>query len=546
MTIRKQLTLWYAGLLITIIVLFGAITFFVVRITMIDNLDDTLRESANQIMVNSRLVAIPEFGADPRVDVQLASLDVFRASNVYVQAWEIVDGDPEFKGASANLNSLGSIALDHQALGVEADEHFANVTIQDVELRVLTKPIILGDRLVGNVQVAGDLATVNQALDTLLLIMVISCAIAIFGAGVLSMWFSHRALKPIEDITDAAGNIAVSNDLSTRLGWKGPQDELGRLVSVFNHMMSRIEHTFGVQQRFVADMSHELRTPLTAIKGNLELAQRYGMQDDMMDDINIETERMSRLVNDLLMLARADYGGIVIDMAMTDLDLVVRESFNQAKLLLDDRDLTLKLGNVTPIVINGNSNRIKQLILNVMSNAIKFTDDGGEISIALNRDGDYAVISVRDNGIGIASEEIERIFDRFYQIDQSRVRLHDSEGFGLGLSVAKWIIEAHNGVITVDSTPEKGTQVNMRFPVHIETQDIALQPHKQVTRTRIPILRRGQNQFDADAHDSHSSSAASVRRSLRELEIIRKKSDSENKPTDHYNTVSVNNTWDHF
>ncbi|MEQ8674580.1 MAG: HAMP domain-containing sensor histidine kinase [Aggregatilineales bacterium] len=500
MTIRKQLTLWYAGLLISIIVLFGTITFFVVRITMIDNLDNTLRESATQIMVNSRLVAIPTFGNQPRVDVQLAALDVFRASNVYVQAWEIVDGVPEFKGASANLASLGDIPLDHDTIGTHSDEIFHNVTIRDVELRVLTKPIVIGERLVGNVQVAADLATVNQALDTLLFIMVVSSGFAILGAGGLSMWFSYRALKPIEDITIAAGSIAVSNDLSTRLVWNGPQDELGRLISVFNHMMTRIEHTFGVQQRFIGDMSHELRTPLTAIRGNLEIAQRYGMDNETMEAIHSEAERMSRLVNDLLMLARADYGGITIDMTPTDLDFVVNESFKQTQLLAKDRDLTIVLGQVMPTRVNGNSNRIKQLILNIMGNAIKFTQDGGTITLSLTQTDSHAVLSIADDGIGIAQEELDHIFDRFYQVNQART--HTGEGFGLGLSIAKWIVDAHKGEINVQSQPEKGTQVEIKLPLYGHDDPQIMESHERPTRTGIPILRRSPV-IKPPTHQSH-------------------------------------------
>jgi len=519
MTIRKRLTLWYAALLIAIIVTFGTVTFVIVRLTMIDNLDNTLRESASQIMVNSRLVAIPEYGASPRIDVQLAPLDVFRASNVYVQAWEIVNGDPEFKGASANLTSLGDVPLDDHALGFEGDEHFSTVAVEGVDLRVLTRPIVVGDRLVGNVQVAGDLATVNQALDALLLIMVVSSGIAIFGAGGLSMWFSYRALKPIEDITIAASNIADAKDLSTRLAWNGPQDELGRLISVFNHMMTRIEHLFSVQQRFVADMSHELRTPLTAISGNMEIARRYGMDDYTMEAIEDETERMSRLVNDLLMLARADYGGISIDLAPTDLDLTVVEAFQNSKMAAQDRDLTFVTGEISPSHVNGDSNRIKQVLRNILNNAIKFTPDGGTITLSLTNTATHAVIAVADTGIGIPEDQLDRIFDRFYQIDTART--HTGDGFGLGLSIARWIVEAHNGQIDVQSRPNEGTTVYIRIPLQLVVPvdaNTAVDSRKP-TRTRIPVLRRNRQSQD-EAHMQHHHHSPRSNQRLRELGII--------------------------
>ncbi|HRF99246.1 MAG TPA: histidine kinase dimerization/phospho-acceptor domain-containing protein, partial [Aggregatilineales bacterium] len=231
---------------------------------------------ASLITTNSRLLPVPGFGAPSRIEIELAPLDLFRASGVYVQAWEMVDEQPVFKESSMNAQSLGTTALDPRMLG-HSEEVFSNVSIDNVSLRVLTMPVIQSgsNRLVGNIQVATELNTVNRASKQLLIVVLASCVFAIVGATMLSMWFSHRALVPIEHITQAAATIAGTNDLSTRLRWKGPADELGKLISVFNQMMGRIQHLFSVQQRFVADISHELRTPLTAIQGNIALMKRY-------------------------------------------------------------------------------------------------------------------------------------------------------------------------------------------------------------------------------------------------------------------------------
>jgi signal transduction histidine kinase len=234
-------------------------------------LDDTAR----LITINSRLVPVTTFGGPPQIEIELASLNLFQGSGVIVQAWEINEDAPVLKGSSAYGAELER-ALAPGALGSLQIQH-TNVIINGVNLRVITTPIMIGDRLVGNIQVADDLATVNRATDKLLLVMIGGCAIAIVGAAMISMWFSHHALKPIDDITQAASGIVGANDLSTRLDWDGPSDELGRLVSVFNQMMERIQHLFSVQQRFIADISHELRTPLTSIRGNMELSRRYGM-----------------------------------------------------------------------------------------------------------------------------------------------------------------------------------------------------------------------------------------------------------------------------
>jgi signal transduction histidine kinase len=488
MTIRQRLTLYYAVLLTLIIIVFGAITYAVMRWTMIGTIDTTLTDTASLITTNSRLLPVPGFGAPSRIEIELASLDLFRASGVYVQAWEMVDEQPVFKESSMNAQSLGTTALDPSMLG-HSEEVFSNVSIDNVALRVLTMPVIQSgsNRLVGNIQVATELNTVNRASKQLLIVVLASCVFAIIGAMMLSMWFSHRALLPIEHITQAAATIAGTNDLSTRLRWKGPADELGKLISVFNQMMGRIQHLFSVQQRFVADISHELRTPLTAIQGNIALMKRYGVDAASLDDIEAECQRMTRLVNDLLMLARADYGGIKVALAPLDLDTVVIECVNSAKLIAKDRKLDIHLGHFQPARVKGDHDRLKQLVSNLLNNAIKFTPDGGEIIVTLGSNQEHAVLTVKDTGIGIRKEDMDRIFDRFYQSESSRVH-HQGEGFGLGLSIVKWVVDAHHGTIIVSSEPKLGATFTVTLPLYRDEDETPL--YQRPTRTRIPALRK--------------------------------------------------------
>jgi signal transduction histidine kinase len=301
-------------------------------------------------------------------------------------------------------------------------------------------------------------------------------------------------LKPIDDLTIAAENVVRANDLTTRLSRDGlPDDELGKLVTVFNSMMERLQQLFGVQQRFVADISHELRTPLTSIKGNVEILQLYGPDDVSLDAIASEADRMHRLVNDLLLLARADYGGLTIDMFTVELDSLVMEVFNQARTLAKVKNISVSLAHLEPLQINGNSDRLKQTLLNLVDNAIKFTDEGGKLIISLMRRGDYASIEVTDTGIGMTAEELKRIFDRFYQSDPART--YNGAGFGLGLSIAEWIIKAHGGRIEVESEPGKGTKFCVNLPFSEADTDAASlvkegAPQKDNTRTRLAALRR--------------------------------------------------------
>jgi two-component system, OmpR family, sensor kinase len=493
MAIRKRLTLYYAVLLTMIIIVFGVSTYGVMRFTMISNIDSGLAETASLITRNSRIYSEPTFGDSPRVNIDLAPLDMLRAPGVYVQAWEFVDNGYEFKAASLTAEGLGSTPLDAEALGaVTATIH--STMVAGLNMRVLTKPITAsggGAQIVGNIQVAVPLDQVNVATDTLLVITLVACGFAIVGAGLLSMWFTHRALQPIGDITNAAASIANTNDLQTRLDWSGPNDELGKLTNVFNKMMERIEHLFSVQKRFVADISHELRTPLTAIQGHFDLMRRYGMDELSAEAIESEIGRMSRLVSDLLMLARADYGGVDVELYPLDLDVVVMDSFQQCEVLAKDRDLTVRLGHFEPVRINGNADRIKQVIYNLVNNAVKFTPDGGEIVIGLENINDHAVLWVKDTGIGISQEDTKHVFERFFQTETSRHH-YDNEGFGLGLSIAKWIAEAHNGTISVTSVPDEGTTFSVTIPVYDPNRDESdeTESHSRSTRPRIPLIQR--------------------------------------------------------
>ena len=497
MTIRNKLILWYSGLLAVIIIVFGIALFSLTRWVLVNSVDVTLDETANQVLKNSRALPLRQFGSEYGIGILLPELDVFRASGVVVQVWELGDA-PRLAGASSNLGSydqpIDPASLDYeQTLYLtEADGEFpgslySNVRVNDGEWRVLTRPIeVWGRRIV--IQTATPFDTVTEAGRGLLIMIIISTVIALIGSVGLGMVLANRALKPIDNLTQAAARITAADDLKTRLKWDGPQDELGRLTSIFNQTMERLEHLFSVQQRFVADVSHELRTPLTAISGHLELIKRYGMDPESLDAIESETQRMSRLVSDLLLLAKADYGGLKLERQPLDLDTIVSEVYRESRVLLTDRDLKFTIDAFEPVRINGDADRLKQLLLNLVSNAIKFTPDGGRVVMSLRKSGGDALLDVQDTGIGMEAEDARRIFDRFYQADSSRVRHHKSEGSGLGLSIAKWIAEAHDGSISVESEPGVGTTFTVRIP-HIDTV-LTTESHA-ITRPRLGLIRRG-------------------------------------------------------
>ncbi len=490
MRIRTKLTLWYSGLLAIIIVIFGAVVFRVMEFTLVDSVDVSLNQTAELVIRNSRVERFGMFGAPNQASIKLPTLDLFRASGVGVQVWEVTsEGGPVLEDSSNNLGDYAD-PLDSAALGL-TEPSVKNVFINGNEFRVLTRPVFSVGKVFGSVQVIAPLDTLNQARDRLLLVLASAALLGVVGSVMLGMWLSRKALQPIESITRAAATIAQTEDLSTRLPWHGPQDELGRLTQVFNQMMGRLEDLFSLQRRFVADVSHELRTPLTAIRGNLDLIKRYGVDDLSLEAIESEAERMSRMVDDLLLLARADYGGLTLDKEPLDLDTVVMEAFQQGKVLIKDRELNLRMNAIEPVRISGHADRMKQVLLNLLSNAIKFTPDGGTITVSLTSAHTQAVISVTDTGIGISEEDCKHIFDRFYQADTSRMRTGESTG--LGLAIVKWIVEAHDGTLSVESQMEKGSTFTVEIPLltqHLHhSDDDNFDHHTGKSRTRPRLIK---------------------------------------------------------
>lgn len=255
-----------------------------------------------------------------------------------------------------------------------------------------------------------------------------------------------------------------ARNLSTRLTVENTDEELRQLVLMFNRMMERLEHVFDVQQRFIGDVSHEMRTPLTSIIGHLELMQRYGVDAESLQSVHREADRLARTVNELLLLVRAESNEIIVEMSPVDLDQLVLEVYEQAHRLTHSRTLRLVLGRVDSVCVQGNHERLRQLLMNLLTNAIKFTLDHGSIRLSLTRHGEIAVLEVSDTGIGISPEDQKHIFDRFFQADQSRFHKTENDGAGLGLSIAKWVVDTHHGTIVVSSTPGQGTMFRVTLP----------------------------------------------------------------------------------
>jgi signal transduction histidine kinase len=459
MTIRLRLIVYYSGLLIIILGLFGVAVFGMLQWTMRDQVDTTLQRVLGEVLEETGGTIMIGADGTPQLTAYVPLLDTFRTPGIYVQIWKVYQ-EEELFSKSENLGTF-SDPLDPSAIG-SAQEVRSNVTINGTHLRVITKPIIVEGRVVGNVQAAASLSVIEAASDRLLKIMLGGGLIALILSLLIGDWLARRTLRPVAAIVSTAQNITAADDLSRRIPNPGPQDELGRMVTVFNETLSRLESLFKAQRRFVADVSHELRTPLTTIQGNLDLLRLYGNDPRSLIAIEGEVKRMSRLVGDLLLLAQADAGQLPIEMEPLELDQVILEISNEAVILSKGSHI-LRLGRLDQVVVNGNADRLKQLFLNLVSNAIKYTPEGGMITLSLTQQGDDAYVAVTDTGVGIPEEDLSHIFDRFYRVDKARSRA--AGGTGLGLSIAKWLAEAHGGKIFVESKVGKGTTFTVILPI---------------------------------------------------------------------------------
>jgi signal transduction histidine kinase len=339
--------------------------------------------------------------------------------------------------------------------------------INSDHLLIYNSPVIYQGNVIFIVQVARSLSEQEQSLAALSRTLIFAGLLTILIAFGFGWILAGVTLRPIHNITSTALAIGNESDFTKRVDHNGPNDEIGQLASTFNSMLSRLQDAYQhvsqalkMQRDFVADVSHELRTPLTTIRGNLALLHRTpplpaDERDDVLTDLEAESDRLIRLVNNLLILARADAGRSLTHEAIP-LRSVVEEVCRQARQLDPQREIVEDLHDINVL---GDRDALKQILLILLDNAIKYTTEN--ITITAEAQGSQALISVRDAGAGIPSDILSHIFDRFYRGEDSP----QVQGVGLGLPIAKALISGQGGTITVDSQVGQGTTVNIHLPL---------------------------------------------------------------------------------
>jgi two-component system OmpR family sensor kinase len=423
-----------------------------VSLTLTNQVDSTLAWTADQVVSNAQA---------GKLGVNAPTLDLF--ADVYIQVW---GRNSQLQSTSQNIRGYDR-ALDVVSL---KSNHpvYRDVIINNVQLRVLTVPLVIQNSnwVIGTVQIGTSLARVYSTQRVLLWVLLISELVSMTIAGLAGLVSTRQAFSPLEAVTQTALQITRADDLSRRIPYQGPPgDEVGQLITAFNQTLSRLENLFNTQRRFLADVGHELRTPLTVIRGNVDLIRKMNSVDqESLESILSEVDRLTRLVGDLLLLAQAESGKLPLARDVVELDTLVLEALNQMQVLVKDR-LKLSLGEIDQVLVCGDQDRLKQVLVNLIGNAIKYTPKGGEVIVGLAKVENRARLTVSDNGPGIPTEDLPHIFERFYRGEKSRTRSKDGKGFGLGLSIAYWIVRNHGGQIEVASREPQGTSFCVWLPL---------------------------------------------------------------------------------
>ena len=473
MSIRLRFTLLYTFILALTLTVFGVALYTIQSQSTLDSLKRDLMDGSNKLAEITLKTDFPNEHRPP--DDQKpppVSFDQFSSDQGLKDFREreiarVLDLDGNLV-ASPFGREEDALPLSTEGLQAvqNGSDWFESAVVSEEEMLIYSRPIIVENEVVYIIQIARALTERNRTLQSLSLTLLIAGSLTTLIAFGIGWLFSGFTLTPIHRITQTAQTIGDERDFTRRVNYTGPQDEVGQLASTFNSMLSRlqdafqkVEHSLEMQRNFVADVSHELRTPLTTLRGNLGLMRRdlpAEEKTDIVNDMVDESDRLIRLVNELLLLARTDAGRSLAKEALAA-STVLEEACRQARQLDPQRNIHLDVPEALSVL--GDRDAFKQVALILLDNALKHSS--GNINVTAKQMGKEVEIRVQDFGEGIPSDKLEHVFDRFYRGEETST----IPGFGLGLPIAKTLVEAQGGEIILESEVGKGSVVILRFHI---------------------------------------------------------------------------------
>jgi heavy metal sensor kinase len=485
-SIRVKVTIWYIVIMAITLLLFSVLLYHNFSSSLYEDLDDLLQSKAEGISSSidtyweaERLDRL-QHGIKESAEIKSSNIDFLKIAQRWVSE---KSNDPKLTGiivqifdikganilSSKTVRGLTVLPEDIFDTVVEGEGTFDTVKVpipgeKQAMYRAFTTPVIRDSKAAYIIQVASPLKDIQQSLYNLRMILFLLLPLTVFLTGILGVFIANLALNPVGNIIKTIRQITMEN-LKLRIKTPGTKDEIQRLAETFNDMLERLEISFSSQRQFMQDVSHELKTPLTILKGELEVtlkkirsATEYeSVLQSSLEEIN----RISKIVDSLLILARFDSKEMPLRLASLDLNALLSSILDSVKTLAKNKDIVLKFSSQGAVTLEGDEGQLQRLFMNLLDNAIKYTPPNGKVTLDLSKNDDTAVIKVIDSGIGIPESEIQYIFDRFYRVDKSRT----SQGFGLGLSIVKSIVQAHKGKIEVASKPGLGTTFTVILPI---------------------------------------------------------------------------------
>ncbi|GER88069.1 two-component sensor histidine kinase [Dictyobacter vulcani] len=482
--IRLQLTLWFTC--VFAILLFGASAFLYqhLQTSLARSLDSTLQSRAEQIageiyLQDNHIQMHESVGDLPGFDQQANnntapphSVNDNILVSIFDQDGKPYRSTPAFRTLNVPANSVA------QTLKGDPWEDTVKSRDGTQDARIYSRTIIKNGHLVGVVQVGQFLDELQLMLRHVANELLVMGVVVLLFSALGSYWLASRAFAPIHNLIRTARSIK-EGDLHQRVPVPKARDEVYFLAVTLNEMIESLEAVFSRQRRFVADASHELRTPVAVIRSTTDVALLHASTQEeyigVLRNVNLESERLGRLINDLLALARGDEGQTKLELEPVRLDQLADVVAANADMLAEERHITIYRDQLQPTMIMGDETRLIQMVMNLLDNAIAYTNAGGCIRLSVINNSKQAILTVQDTGIGIDAEHLPHIFERFYRADQARIR--DGGGSsGLGLAIVEWTVNAHQGSISVDSQPGKGSTFTITLPT---TPDI--QPKERLT-----------------------------------------------------------------
>jgi heavy metal sensor kinase len=464
-SLRARVTFWYLGLLAAALIAFAACIYVSLQRYLEVSLEHSLANDGKNVA--EKFVAPVEAKGKNWLTNELTESYPPDSSGQYIRVSRVSPAGPaEVLYQSPDFGQLPA-ATSENSTRIDQGKHFYTEDARSGE-RVVLYSLSYQSTSGGTylVEIGAPHRPVEQLLGSLLTILLVLTPIILLAAAIGGYLLMAQPLRPLASLTTKAEHIGIAEP-GERLPVIATGDELEKLSLALNRMISRLEDALAHNRRFTADVSHELRTPLTIVRGELDhVMQRPDLTPEIGESVGSaleEIERLARIVESLLAISHLDSGGGGIERNVFDLHATAISTADQMRLLAEEKHIELICDTVGPVYALGDESRIKQVLVNLLDNAIKYTPERGRVTTSIQSDGSEALLSVTDNGVGIPAESIPHIFERFYRAEPARSRR--VAGVGLGLPIVQAICRAHGGSITITSNEGQGTSVEVRLPL---------------------------------------------------------------------------------